>query len=248
MLSACSTPKSEEPPKQIATEVTRALANQDALAWGELAAPSLLEAMTANEFRRLGDTLGELGELQSASLLQDTQAEGKRVTQHRLVFAQGEARLNLTYDRGRVAGLLYEGEAVDQARQRAMQRAVRTFKVQKFVWLLDEATPNPNGNRFLHGVEAGLGIVVAGLAAQEGEHHVVIDLVVKDPSGRVVYREPGFFEHRFAVSAQGVPWASLYSPLLPPRVGEYDLELTIKDMVGERELVHTERLVVLPSQ
>jgi hypothetical protein len=135
---------------------------------------------------------------------------------------------------------------MDAARAAAQAKATSAFALQRFLFLADNETPNPSGERFVLGRPVHVGFVLTGLAAAAGEHRVAIDLGIDDARGVQIYEQTDFFTQTFPVAEapERAGLASLFATIDPPIAGRFTLRFVIRDLVARRSLEHRAALEV----
>lgn len=211
-----------------------------------VALDDLSEDLSAIAFEDIAKVLKWLGPLEEVIEDEvDEQPAGSHYT-YELHFQKGVVHLAVTMlPGGELVNFHFEGEDFIAAEHGALDDGYSKFKVYDFKWVDELGNKNPKENH----VKAGridYRIVVGGLEAELGEHHLTFEKIVTDRTGGELIHEPIEFDRQFEENAEGIPRARLHMFVNLPDVepGEYDLTLKITDNLSGSELEHKEHFIV----
>ncbi len=211
-----------------------------------VALEDLNDELTPTAFEDIAKVIKWLGPLQEVLEDEvDEQAAGSRYT-YELHFEKGVVHLSVTMlASGELVNFHFEGDDFIAAEHGALDDRYAKFKIYDFKWVDELGNQNPNGNTLKAG-RIDYRIIVGGLEAELGEHHLTFEKIVTDRGGSELVHEPIEFDRKFETNAEGIPRARLHMFVNLPEVapGEYDLTLKISDNLSGSELEHKEHFVI----
>jgi hypothetical protein len=110
----------------------------------------------------------------------------------------------------------------------------REFKVYDFRYLDAEGNPLPEGAP-IAGNRVDYEVVVGGIEAFIGEHHLTVRKMLLDASGKEIFREPVEFDAKFRADAMGIPRGEVRGYVEVPGPGKWQIKLAITDANSHRE-------------
>lgn len=186
--------------------------------------------LSEEEFKDLAAIVGWLGGVQEQSVSKTDETYGGGQRWYDLQFAQGgPVQLEISLDKdGKLIGFRFDGEGYTDAEHGVIAEQWREFKVYDFHYLdaegnyLPEGTPIP-GNR------VDYEIIVGGIEAMLGEHHIKVEKIVFDSNGKEVFHEPIEFDTKFDADASGIPRGVVRGYLEVPGPGKWEMDLILTD-------------------
>jgi hypothetical protein len=243
--SACDKSAPQHPEEDDTDRLVRALL--DGLARGEreavlaLASDTLAADLDERDVTIIARTLDWLGGLESAERASEEAVAGGVRRRYELAFGRGGVGLTLTVVGGKIEGFEFDAQQWAALEDRAAEAAAGELRVAEFHWLDAEgkpvsAPPDPAAINYELGIE--------GLEAQLREHHVVIAKSVLDGEGNQVYRQNDDDDIRFPQAESGSSGGRITGSVAVPGPGHYELELQIRDLVGDQSMTHRVPLVI----
>ena len=200
-------------------------------------ADPLTHDMSRAEFDDLAKIVQWLGPLRSRSERSAETDVGLRA--YELQFERGAAvDLEVSIDpTGRLIGFVFSGKGYTEAERGVLAEPWREFKVYDF-WLLDA-----EGNRLpkdtpVRGTRVEYEVIVGGIEALLGVHHLRVEKSVQDARGIDVFREPIEFDTTFDQDAMGVPRGTVRGFVEVPGPGTWTMDLRISDENAHRDIYH----------
>ena len=210
----------------------------------EHTADPLAHDLSRVEFEDLSNIVQWLGPLASREVDRTDDAFGGGQRWYALRFEKGSPlALEVSIDdQGHLVGFEFSGEGYTEAERGVLAEPWREFKVYGFS-LLDadgnpvlEAEPIP-------GPRVDYELVVGGIEALLGEHHLAVEKIVLDAEGNAVFREPIEFDTKFAEDAMGVPRGTVRGHVEVPGPGSWTISLRITDQNAHRDIEHEQAFV-----
>jgi hypothetical protein len=206
----------------------------------------LHEDLTPVAFEEIALVLKWLGPLEEVIEDEaDEQPAGSHYT-YELQFKKGLVHLAVTLlASGELVNFHFTGEDFIAAEHGALEDGYAQFKVYDFQWTDELGNKNPKGN-VLRGGRLDYRIVLGGIEAELGEHHLSFEKIVVGTSGQELVHEPVEFDQRFEQNAEGIPRARLQMFVLleDAEAGEYDLVLKVSDNISGEVLEHKEHFEI----
>ncbi len=223
---------------EAATQLLEALERGQYDALASRTSEPLTSDLSATEFEDLAATVQWLGPLRSLDVDEDRSVEhGARA--YVLQFERGEdVELQVWVDAtGQLSGFEFSGKGFVEAERGVLAEPWRQFKVYDF-HLLDAAGTRLERDAAVSGTRVEYELVVGGIEAVLGVHHLRVEKTVLDPTGSSVYREPIEFDTTFDQDAMGVPRGVVRGHVEVPGPGRWTLELVISDENAHRAIEH----------
>ncbi len=207
---------------------------------GETSEP-LTHDLSRAEFDDLAAIVQWLGEVQSRAVEDHDATYGGGQRWYALQFERGAGlTLEVSIDEGgKLVGFEFAGKGFEEAERGVLAEPWREFKVYDFHLLDAELQPLADGEPVL-GTRVEYEIVVGGIEALLGEHHLSVEKTVVDAAGKEVFREPIEFDTKFSQDALGVPRGTVRGFVEVPGPGSWTMELRITDENAHRDIEHTQ--------
>lgn len=206
----------------------------------------LHEDLTPVAFDEIGKVLRWLGPLEEViEDVVDEQPAGSHYT-YELKFKRGLVHLAVTMlATGELVNFHFTGEDFIAAEHGALEDGYAQFKVYDFRWTDELGNNSPKGHVH-HAGRLDYRIVIGGIEAQLGEHHLSFEKIVVGKSGQELVHEPIEFDQRFEENSEGIPRARLQMFVLleNAEAGEYDLVLKVTDNLSGEEIEHKEHFEI----
>jgi hypothetical protein len=154
-------------------------------------------------------------------------------------------RVSLAED-GKLIGFRFGGKGFTEAEREVIADEWREFKVYDFGYLDASGERFPAGQP-IAGNRVDYEIVVGGIEAFVGEHHLNFSKVVLDAKGKEVYSEPIEYDTKFAANAEGIPRGVVRGHVEVPGPGSYQMVLAITDVNSTRQLEHRQAFDVVKA-
>lgn len=177
----------------------------------------------------------------------DEQPAGSRYT-YELDFEKGLVHLTVTLlNTGELVNFAFAGDDFIAAEHGALDDRYATFKVYDFKWTDELGNQNPKVNKMKQG-RIDYRVIVGGLEAELGEHHLSFEKIVTAEDGTELLHEPIEFDRRFETSPEGIPRARIQMFLLLSNAvpGKYTLTLRMKDNISGNTLEHKAPFEIIP--
>lgn len=164
-----------------------------------------------------------------------------------LDFEKGEVKLHITAypDGGGLVGFHFSGDTFVRAEHGALDDHYAKFKVYDFAFL-DTTRDKIEGDSVPAG-QVNYQIIVGGLEAEEGEHHVTMEKIVLTDAGKEIYHEPVEMDLRFEQNAEGIPRGIVRGFVYINEAGHYDIDLKIRDNFAGEEIDYHHDVQVLSA-
>ena len=202
-------------------------------------ADPLTHDLSQAEFDDLAAIVQWLGPMQSRTVENhdDSYGGGQRV--YTMQFDRGEAvELEVSIAKGgELVGFEFGGKGYTEAERGVLSEPWREFKVYDFHFLDAEGNAVPKGTA-IAGNKVDYEIVVGGIEALLGAHHISVEKIVFDEAGTAVFREPIEFDTKFDEDAMGVPRGSVRGYVEVPGPGKWKIDLRITDENAHRDIEH----------
>lgn len=232
-MLACdkNAPNTQSPGEDAVDQRTRELL--DALADGDreraqsLSNHTLAIALDERTVVTVGRTLTWLGSLTQLTRTNEVPVSGGVERRYRVGFEHGEVTLTITIVGDKVEGFEFDEGQWDALSERATEASAGSMRIAEFAFVQPLAPDAVNYSLALEGLEAQL-----------REHHVTIAKLVFDQGGNVVYRQREPDDIRFPQAEAGSFGGTITGSVSVPSPGNYELELTITDLVAGKSLVH----------
>ena len=227
----------EDPLDAAATLLVESLHNGDYDGLREHTVQPLTKDLSRAEFDDLAAIVQWLGPLQQRIETDTDMSHGGGQRSYRLEFEEAaELELEVSLDEaGKLMGFHFSGEGYIKAERGVLAEPWREFKVYDFAYLDPEGTPLPAGTP-IQGKRVEYEIVVGGIEAFIGEHHLEIEKVVLDKNDNEVFHEPIEYDAKFAADATGIPRGVVRGHLEVPGPGSWKMELRITDKNAHRDI------------
>lgn len=189
------------------------------------------------EFEDLATIVQWLGSLQSRDAGETDSADAGGMRSYALQFERGAGvELEVSIDpMGRLVGFEFSGDGYTEAERGVLAEPWREFKVYDFHLVDAEGTPRPKDG-VVPGNRVEYELVVGGIEALLGIHHLRVVKTVLDAEGKKVFDEPIEFDTTFDQDAMGVPRGVVRGSVEVPGPGEWTLELRISDENAHRDI------------
>jgi hypothetical protein len=206
------------------------------------------EELSGEVFGDLAKVLSWLGELKEVMEIDDNVQVAGSSFLYECHFEKGSHVLLTvtTLASGELVSFHFEGEDFLAAEHGALDDRYTTFKVYDLKFTNELGKEADSGHK-IAGSRIDYQIIVGGLNAELGEHHLSFEKIVVDKSGGEVLHEPVEFDKKFEESPEGIPRAKIqmFLQLDDAPLGEYDLVLKIRDNVSGQELEHKEHFEIV---
>lgn len=239
--SAALAPVDEHPCDSAATVLLGALQKGEYDGLTEHTSDPLTHDLSRTEFDDLAAIVQWLGPLQSREVdnTDDTFGGGQRW--YDLRFEKGSAvELEVSIDQGgKLVGFEFSGKGYTEAERGVLAEPWREFKVYDFHFTDSEGNYLPKGEP-IQGPRIDYEIVVGGIEAVLGSHHLSVEKIVMDTSGNTVFKEPIEFDTKFDEDAMGVPRGTVRGYVEVPGSGNWKIDLRITDENAHRDIEHVQ--------
>jgi hypothetical protein len=227
----------EDPLDVAATLVIESLQKGDYEGLREHTVQPLTHDLSKTEFDDLAAIVQWLGPLKQRTAADTDMSHGGGQRSYQLAFEKAAAlELEVSLDEaGKLIGFQFTGEGYTEAERGVLAEPWREFKVYDFVCLGPQGDPLPDGKP-IQGKRVEYEIVVGGIEAVLGEHHLEIEKIVFDASGKEIFHEPIAYDAKFAADATGIPRGAVRGYLEVPGPGKWELELRIADTNAHRAI------------
>lgn len=201
----------------------------------------LTHDLSQTEFDDLAAIIQWLGPLQQRAPKGTDKSHGGGERKYAMQFDRGsELELQVSLDAGgKLIGFRFSGDGYTEAERGVLAEPWREFKVYDFVYLDADGNPVAKGVP-LTGPRVDYELVVGGIEAFVGEHHLTVEKIVLDAQGKDVFHEPIEFDVKFAEDATGVPRGVVRGHVEVPGPGTWEIELKIIDRNSQRDLDYRE--------
>jgi hypothetical protein len=225
---------------QAADKLIAALGAKDDGAIKELASGPLATDMSAEAFHDMHIIVEWLGYVKSKRQIQEdipVQEGGVRRT-YIVEFEKEEVILEVTVlEDGQVMGFHFSGDGFYRAEHGVIADEFRVFKVYDFHWVDPQGSEHLPGDAIV-GTHVAYHVVVGGIEAFGGKHHIAVKKMVRDAKGNEIFVEPIEYDVKFAANAEGIPRGDMSGEFDVPGPGDYELVLTLRDDIAVVEVEH----------
>lgn len=212
-----------------------------ALALSTAALAGDLEQRGAGELAVIGQTLAWLGPVESLEYESEQAVADGVSRQYSVRFGRGSVGLTVTVVGDKLEGFEFDAGQWRALVDRAAEAAAGSLRVAEFRYL-DAQGQVLAGT--LDPANISYELALEGLDAQLREHHVVIAKSVRDAEGHEVYRQTEDDDIRFPQAEAGSGGGRITGSVGVPGPGRYQLELKIRDLVGDQMMVHKQSFVI----
>ncbi|MGH1348586.1 MAG: hypothetical protein ACRBN8_43990 [Nannocystales bacterium] len=202
-------------------------------------ADPLTHDLSQAEFDDLSAIVQWLGPLHSRTVADHDDSFGGGVRSYAMQFDRGDAvELEVSIAAGgKLVGFEFAGKGYTEAERGVLAEPWREFKVYDFHFLDPDGNVLPEGAP-IAGKKVDYEIVVGGIEALLGGHHLSVEKIVFDKAGTAVFREPIEFDTKFDADAMGVPRGSVRGYVEVPGPGQWKIDLRITDENAHRDIEH----------
>ena len=200
-------------------------------------ADPLTHDLSRAEFDDLSNIVKWLGTLQGRTETNTDMNYGGGQRWYELQFEKGDpVELEVSLDEaGKLIGFQFSGDGYTQAERGVLAEPWREFKVYDFTLLSGDGAALPAGTA-VTGNRVEYELVVGGIEAFVGEHHLTIQKILLDASGKEMFREPVEFDTKFGEDATGIPRGVVRGHVEVPGPGTWELDLQITDQNSNRTI------------
>ncbi len=197
----------------------------------------LTHDLSRAEFEDLASIVQWLGPLESRSGSEPGSSDEDGQRQYALQFERGGGvELDVFIDpMGRLVGFAFAGKGYTEAERGVLAEPWREFKVYDFHLVDTDRAPLPKDAPVV-GNRVDYELVVGGIEALLGIHHLRVEKILRDADGENVFREPIEFDTTFDVDALGVPRGVVRGSLEVPGPGSWTMQLRISDENAHRDI------------
>ena len=208
----------------------------------------LTHDLSAEEFHDLSAIVQWLGTLDHHDATKTDRSYGGGQRWYELSFEKGTVELELSIDEGgKLIGFQFGGDGFTEAEHGVLAEPWREFKVYDFTFLDTGGSPLPEDAK-IPGKRVDYEIVVGGIEAMLGEHHLTIEKIVLDPAGNEVFHEPIEFDAKFDADASGIPRGEVRGYLEVPGPGKWEMDLRITDNNAHRDIEYRHAFETVAAQ
>ncbi len=230
--------KGEKPtePDQMVEAIVAAMQTNDREWVMSFATDPLTDELSEEAFNDFAKVIQWLGELKDYHVEVNNDQLVALQRDYLLEFEKGQVNLHITAypDGGGLVGFRFSGDTFIRAEHGALDDNYTKFKVYDFAFL-DDMRETIDGDTVPAG-QVNYQVVVGGLEAQEGEHHVIMEKIVFNDGGKEVYHEPVEMDLRFEQNAEGIPRGVVRGFVYINEAGHYDIDLKIRDNIANQEI------------
>ena len=222
-----------------ATRLVESLQRGEFDVLAEHTADPLTHDLSRTEFDDLAAIVQWLGPMQSREVEKHDDTFGGGQRWYAMQFERGGAlELEVSIDpKGKLVGFEFSGKGYTEAERGVLAEPWREFKVYDFHFLDADGNYVADGKP-ISGKRVDYEIVVGGIEALLGEHHLSVEKIVFDASGNTVFREPIEFDTKFDADAMGVPRGTVRGHVEVPGPGAWRIDLRITDENAHRDIEH----------
>lgn len=220
-----------------ATTLLTSLQSGDFDGLASSSADPLTHDMSKAEFDDLAAIVTWLGPLQSRAVERHDDTFGGGQRWFALQFENAAPlELEVSIDQaGKLVGFEFSGKGYTEAERGVLAEPWREFRVYGFHFLDADGNRVPEGEA-VPGKRVDYEIVVGGIEALLGEHHLSVEKLVFDQGGNTVFREPIEFDTKFDEDAMGVPRGVVRGYVEVPGPGQWRIDLRITDENASRDI------------
>lgn len=202
-----------------------------------MTASPLSKELSKAAYDDLSKIVAFLGEPEAMEVKEKKPVQGGQYRRYMLKFETGLVEYEVTVEYDAIVGFHLMGPGFDEAEHGVIAEQFREFKVYDFKWNLDDGTENPGGEVYSTN-RIDWQIFVGGIEAMGGEHHITIEKICLDESGKELFHEPIEYDVKFEANAEGIPTGHVDGYLEVPGPGKYTLEIRLKDNIAVAEIDH----------
>lgn len=245
--SSASNPAPADALDRATTMLLEALASGDYEGLRTKTVDPLTGDLSRAEFDDVAAIVQWLGPLQHREATKTDETYGGGERRYTLQFERGaELQLDVSLDAdGKLIGFHFSGEGYLEGEHGVLAEPWREFKVYDFAFVDAEGTPLEEDTP-IAGTRVAYEVVVGGIEAFIGEHHLTIEKIVLDAAGKEVFHEPIEFDVRFAADALGIPRGLVRGHLEVPGPGEWEMQLEITDRNANRDIDYRRKFETVP--
>ena len=222
-----------DPVEAAIDDMLERLAAGDYAKMKEITASPLTEDLTESAYTDLSSVVEWLGYVDVKTPTQeDIPVEGGTRRTYKITFEKEEVVLEATVlNDGKIMGFTFSGDGFYRAEHGVIADQYREFKVYDFHWTTEAGEkvgveiPQPDGHVAYH-------LIVGGIEAFAGKHHIRVEKMVVDGSGKEIFREPIEYDVTFEANAEGIPRGEMTGEFDVPAKGDYELVLKLRDDVA----------------
>ena len=225
-----------EDPDEAAQMIIESLSHADIKEILAIAGEPLDEELTPEAFEDYVKVIQWLGDVKDLHEDANYDSDAAKQRDYYIEFEKGEVHLRVTIIPGvGLIGFKFEGDDFIRAEHGALEDNYAQFKVYDFRFLDDHGDKNPEGDR-VHTGRIDYLLIVGGLEAKTGEHHINVEKIVLDADGKPIYDEPIEFDLQFEENAEGIPRGMVKGFVQVDNPGRYTIELVVRDNVSGQEI------------
>ena len=209
----------------------------------------LTHDLSKEEFADLSKVIQWLGVLEDRTETKTDMSHGGGQRWYTLQFEKGSpVDLEVSLDgTGKLIGFQFSGDGYTEAERGVLAEPFREFKVYDFFFL------GPNGEELdpgapIAGNKVNYDLVVGGIEAFVGEHHISVRMTVLDAKGGEVFVMPVEFDTKFAADAMGVPRGDLRGSVEVPGPGDWELLLRVTDEHAHRTVDSSHKFTTVAAK
>ncbi|MEM6296574.1 MAG: hypothetical protein AAGA54_35235 [Myxococcota bacterium] len=197
----------------------------------------LTHDLSRAEFDDLSSIVQWLGPVQEQTVTKSDDNYGGGQKWYALQCDKGsKVELEVSIDEGgKLIGFVFGGKGYQEAERGVLAEPWREFKVYDFALLDADGNALPK-DAPVAGKRVEYEIVVGGIEALLGEHHLTIEKIVLDADGNEVFHEPIEFDTKFDEDAMGIPRGSVRGYVEVPGPGSWTMDLVIFDQNAHRDI------------
>jgi hypothetical protein len=205
----------------------------------------LVEDLSPLAFEDISKTVAWLGYMSSKTARSDVPIEGGTRRSYSMEFEKGdEVTLEVSVVDGKVMGFHFAGDDFFKAEHGVIADQFRQFKVYDF-WFEDGEGNRLTDVESLPGPTIRYRLVVGGMEAFGGKHHIGVEKMLQDSSGKELFKEPVAYDTEFKENAEGIPRGEIGGDLDVPGPGEYELVLLLEDDIAAIDAEYRTRFKVV---
>lgn len=244
-----SVKKGDKPtePDQMVEAIVAAMQTNDREWVMSFTTDPLSDELSEEAFNDFAKVIQWLGELEDYHVEVNNDQLVALQRDYLLDFEKGQVKLHITAypDGGGLVGFRFSGDTFIRAEHGALDDHYTKFKVYDFSFL-DDSRETIDGDSVPAG-QVNYQVVVGGLEAKEGEHHVIMEKIVFNDGGKEIYHEPVEMDLRFEQNAEGIPRGIVRGFVYINEAGHYDIDLKIRDNVAGEEIDYHHDVEVLSA-
>lgn len=227
----------DEPIDQMTWSLLEKLAASDYEGLQALTVQPLTHDLSHAEFEDVAAIVAWLGPLQSHAIERSDASYGGGQRWYTLQFDKGGAvELEVSLDdSGKLIGFQFDGDGYLEAERGVLAEPWREFKVYDFALIDSGGAPLPKDGT-VAGTRVDYELVVGGIEALLGEHHLSVEKVLRDASGKEIFREPIEYDTKFDEDSMGIPRGVVRGHVEVPGAGAWKLDLRVTDENAHRDI------------